>query len=334
LSDLITSADKAKQLLSTIPDVTNISATTQSNGNEFDLTIDRAKATALGLNTATVAQTLRAAINGTKATTIAQPTQDINVVVKLNLNTAFTSPADTAQTTIDSVKNLTIVGTNGPVLLGSVLASNLGLSNADISHKNKKRIETVSAYNDDKITSGQAISEFQKNFTGTDVPAGVEVSYGGENQDINTSFSQMFIALIAGFVLMFMILIVAFNSFRYTSYLLMIVPLSLIGVLDGLALTGQPLSFPSLLGFIALGGVIINHAIILMDSMIRHLHEEPNKPIIDIVVDSAAMRIRPIFLTTVTTVIGMIPLAASNPMWAPLAFSIMFGLSFAIVLTL
>jgi multidrug efflux pump subunit AcrB len=131
-----------------------------------------------------------------------------------------------------------------------------------------------------------------------------------------------------------MILIIAFNSFRYTLYLLMIVPLSLIGVLDGLALTGQPLSFPSILGFIALGGVIINHAIILMDSMIKLRAAHPEKPITDVVVESAAMRLRPIFLTTVTTVFGMIPLAGASGMWGPLAFTIMFGLSFAIVLTL
>lgn len=334
LNDLITAADSGKQLLSTIPHVINISASTESNGDEFDLTIDRAKAAAFGLNTTLVAQTLRAAINGTKATTINEPDQDIDVVVKLNLNPNFTDPSETSQTTLDSIENISIESPTGPVLLGSVLNSSLGLSNALISHLNKTRIETVSGYNDDKTTSSAVTAAFQKRIGELNLPAGVTVSYGGETQDINTSFTQMFIALAAGLVLMFMILIIAFNSFRFTSYLLMIVPLSLIGVLDGLALTGQPLSFPSLLGFIALGGVIINHAIILMDSMIRHLAEEPDKPIIDIVVDSAAMRLRPIFLTTVTTVIGMIPLAASNPTWAPLAFSIMFGLSFAIILTL
>ncbi len=133
---------------------------------------------------------------------------------------------------------------------------------------------------------------------------------------------------------MFMILIIAFNSFRYTFYLIMIVPLSLIGVLDGLALTGQPISFSSLLGIIALGGIIINHAIILMDSMLKHLRAEPDGNLIDAVIDSAATRLRPIVLTTITTVIGMIPLSLTNAMWGPLAFSIMFGLLFAIVLTL
>ena len=334
LNALISTTDRAKQLLSTIPHVTNITTSTQSNGTEFALTIDRAKAAAYGLNAQVVAQTLRAAVNGMKATSITQPGQNIDVVVRTNLNAAYTDPSNTNQATIDNVKNLSIQGPNGPVLLGSILTSSLDQSNANIAHKNKLRIETVSAYPDSKTTAGAVVKAFQKRASELNLPDGVAVSYGGENQDINTSFGEMFVALIAGLALMFMILVLAFNSFRYTGYLLMIVPLSLIGVLDGLALTGQPLSFPSMLGFIALGGVIINHAIILMDSMIHHLHSEPNKPAIDVVIDSAATRLRPIFLTTVTTVIGMIPLAESGGMWGPLAFTVMFGLTFAIVLTL
>ena len=334
LNDLIAAADNAKQLLATVPHVTNIISSTQNNGTEFDLTIDRAKASSLGLSTQAVAQTLRASINGVKATTITQPSQNIDVVVKLNLNTAFTDNSDTAHANIDSVKNLTVAGPGGPVILGSVLTDSLAPSNAAIAHKDKTRITTVSAYPDNKTTAGTVVTAFQKRVGELKLPPGVDVSYGGENENVNKSFTDMFIALIAGLVLMFMILIVCFNSFRYTFYLLGIVPLSLIGVLDGLALTGQPISFPSMLGFIALGGVIINHAIILMDSMIHHLREEPNKPLIDVVVDSAAVRLRPIVLTTVATVIGMVPLAGSAPIWAPLALSVMFGLIFAIVLTL
>jgi multidrug efflux pump subunit AcrB len=162
----------------------------------------------------------------------------------------------------------------------------------------------------------------------------VRIAYGGETEDINQSFTDMFISLIAGLLFMFMILIIAFNSFRHTWHLLIIVPLSLIGVLDGLALTGQPVSFSSLLGVIALGGVIINHAIILMDSMIHHEAEDRGKPLIDVVVDAAGTRLRPIILTTIATVIGMVPLSFTNATWGPLAYSIMFGLAFAIVLTL
>jgi multidrug efflux pump subunit AcrB len=133
---------------------------------------------------------------------------------------------------------------------------------------------------------------------------------------------------------MFVILVLAFDSFRYTAFLLLAVPLSLIGVLTGLTLMGQPLSFPSLLGVIALAGVIINHAIILMDSIIVRLNAGGGRTLREIVVESATSRLRPIFLTTITTVIGMLPLTAASPLWGPLAWAILFGLSFAMILTL
>lgn len=334
LDDLITAAQKGTQLLSSIPNVTNVTDTTKNNGTQFDLTVDRGKATALGLSTASIAQTLRAAVQGTKATSITQPKNDIDVVVKLNLNSDYIDSSDTTRTTIDAIKNLSVQGTNGPVLLGSVLQTNLGVSNAAINHKDKNRLETVSAYPGDQTTTAEVVSEFKKRVGELNLPEGVTVNYGGETEDVNQSFTEMFVALIAGLVLMFMILIISFNSIRYTWYLLVIVPLSLIGVLDGLAITGQPVSFTSLLGVIALGGVIINHAIILMDSMIHHLEADKGKALIDIVVDSSATRLRPIVLTTITTVVGMIPLAMSNATWGPLAFSVMFGLTFAICLTL
>lgn len=334
LNALIEAANKGKQLLATFPHVTNITSSTQNNGTEFDLTINRAKAAALGVNPSEIAQTLRAAVNGAKATTITTPSQNIDVVVKLNLNPNYTTPDQTTQTTIDSVQNLVVQGSKGPVLLGSVLTSTLGQSNATISHKDKMRIETVSAYPDSRTTATAVTAEFQKHLSELNLSAGVSVSYGGETQSVNQSFSNMLIALVAGLVLMFMILIIAFNSFRYTFSLLVIVPLSLIGVIDGLALTGQPVSFSSLLGIIALGGVIINHAIILMDSMIHRMKNEASRPTIDVVVDAAATRLRPIILTTVATIIGMVPLSFTNATWGPLAYSIMFGLAFAIVLTL
>jgi len=144
----------------------------------------------------------------------------------------------------------------------------------------------------------------------------------------------MGLAFVAGLVLMLAILVLLFNSFRYSLYLLSAVPLSLIGVFVGLALTGQALSFTSLLGVIALAGVIINHAIILMDSMIHQLNLHKDSELIDVVADSAVSRFRPILLTTITTVVGMVPLSRISDFWSPLAFSIMFGLTFAMVLTL
>ena len=144
----------------------------------------------------------------------------------------------------------------------------------------------------------------------------------------------MGMSFLSGLFLMFAILVLEFNSFRYAIWLILMVILSLIGVFGGLALTGQPISFSSLLGVIALAGVIINHAIILMDSMSRIERTNTTLSRKDVVVEAAASRLRPIVLTTITTVVGMIPLTTVSALWGPLAFSIMFGLSFSMILTL
>jgi multidrug efflux pump subunit AcrB len=133
---------------------------------------------------------------------------------------------------------------------------------------------------------------------------------------------------------MLSILVLEFNSFRQSFYLLSIIPLSLVGIFGGLALVGQPLSLPSMLGVIALAGVIINHAIILMDSIARIHREHPELSLEGVVVEASTTRLRPILLTTVVTVIGMLPLAFASPFWGPLAFAIMFGLAFSLFLTL
>jgi multidrug efflux pump subunit AcrB len=115
---------------------------------------------------------------------------------------------------------------------------------------------------------------------------------------------------------------------------LLIIPLSLIGVFAGLLITGSPLSFTAMLGVIALAGVIINHAIILMDSISRIGREHKGQTLNETVVQAASIRLRPILLTTITTVIGMIPLSLVSSSWGPLAFTIMFGLAFSLLLTL
>jgi len=334
LDDLVAAADASSEYLATIPGASNITTTTKNNGTQFDLSIDRAKATALGLTAEQVAEDLRTAINGTIATTIEEPLQNINVVVKLALNPNYTDPSNTAETTLDSIDNISIQTPSGPVLLGSILTSSLDSSNASIAHLNEQRIETVSAYPLGNATVTGIVAQFQKGLSSLNLLSDVTVSYGGDSQSINQSFSQLFLCLLVGLLMMFMVLILAFNSVHNTLQLIMIIPLSLIGVLTGLTITQQTLSFPVFLGFIALGGVIVNHAIILTDSLVNKAIAEPHKPILDVTLEAAATRLRPIFLTTVTTVIGMVPLEIAGGTFAPLAFTVMFGLSFAILLTL
>jgi len=334
LGELTTTTDAAAHTLSEIPGVVNINTSTKNSSSEFVVVLDGAKAAELGVSPAAVADTLRTALYSTKATTIRSGKNDIEVRTKLDLNPNYADPSETTHTTIESVRSLSIPGSKGGVPLSSIATIEYTAAQSSIAHESGERISTVTA---DVATGANAIeatNSFQKRFAQNPLPSGITMKLGGASEDVGKSFLELFVALIAGAALMLSILILEFNSFRHSFYLLAIIPLSLIGVFAGLALVGQPLSLTSMLGVIALAGVIINHAIILMDSIARLHDEHPELSLLEVVVEAASTRLRPIVLTTVVTVIGMIPLVFASAFWAPLAFAIMAGLAFSLLLTL
>jgi HAE1 family hydrophobic/amphiphilic exporter-1 len=330
---LATTVEAGAQVLAKIPGTTNVTTSTKDDSAQFDVTLNTAEAANLGVSPAIVASTLRSALYGTQATTLRSGTNNIDVYVKLALNPNYTDPSQTTNTTIDSIRALTVPGANGPVPLSSIATVSIDSAQTKINHENGVRIVTLSS---DLTSSGNATvvtNAFVKKFTPM-VPSGVKLIVEGTSQDIANSFRDMIIAFFAGVALMLAILVLEFNSFRQSFYLLAIIPLSLIGVFAGLLLTGSALSFTAMLGVVALAGVIINHAIILMDSISRIGREEGGRSLNQVVVEAATIRLRPILLTTITTVIGMIPLSLVSPSWGPLAFTIMFGLAFSMLLTL
>lgn len=338
LEELSLLTDQSEKILKSIPGTVDVETSLRDNGTQFEILIDKAKASQYGLTAAQVAQILRVAVSGVNATTIKKQGTDIDILVKVDLNTRFVNPEDTAKTTLDTIKQLTIASPSGNVLLGSMITTRVTESLSVISHEDQKRKASVTSKLQGKVTALEVVSAFKKQASTLQIPKDIEIDYGGENEDVQKTFKEMFFALIAGMAGMLAILVLEFNSFRYASYLLFTIPLSLIGVLGGLTITGQTLSFSSMLGLIALAGVIINHAIILLDSILHRLdlEKEGEKPasLATVIIESSAIRLRPIVLTTVTTVVGMIPLAGVSALWGPLAFSIMFGLLFAMVLTL
>lgn len=339
LSDAV---NKSETILQSIKGTQDVTTSLRDDGAQFEIMIDRAKAAQVGLSSVSVAQLLRTAVSGVAATTIKKAGTDIDIIVKTDLNSDFVNPEDTIKTTLDSIKGLPIATPTGTVLLGSLITTKIAESRAVINHEDEKRVATVTSKMTPDGNAVEITNEFQKHEKELNLPSSVVVKYGGDNEEINKTFAEMGLALLAGMAGMLGILVLEFNSFRYSFYLLFTIPLSLIGVLGGLTLTGQALSFSSMLGLIALAGVIINHAIILLDSVLHRLDKEQEeleaghstRNLRDIIVDASAIRLRPIFLTTVTTVVGMIPLAGVSALWGPLAFAIMFGLAFAMVLTL
>ncbi len=327
--------EAARAALEETEGATAVDSSNKFDGTQYVLSIDRAKLAALGLSPAAVASTLRTAVSGATATKLTGGEKDVDIVVSLNLNPNYTDPHDASRTTIDSLRQVPLVTAGGNViLLGSVVKESVSQSDAAIAHEGRQRVATLSSDVLPGYTPAEVLASFHEQFPSDNLPSGIVEKIGGENEETNKSFAEMGYALIAGVALMFIILVLAFDSFRFSGFLLSIVPLSLIGVFGGLALTLQPLSFPSMMGLIALAGVIINHAIILMDAIIKRFEAGAGRPFIDIVVESATTRLRPIVLTTLTTVIGMVPLTFAGGLFGPLALAILFGLTFAMILTL
>lgn len=337
LTTLTRLANEAAEIFKSIPGTVNVETSTNNNSTEFVMELDRAKTTALGLDPLTVSQIARAAVFGTKATALTTIDEDIDVVVKLNVNNSDTVTSDTSNvTTINALEQILIPTQTGSVPLASLVQTSLRESSSVISHEGGDRVVMVTADVSPTANAREVQAEVSERIESElTIPDGIILSTGGgETDESNQAFLEMFVALIVGVALMVGVLVLQFNSYLHMRYVLSILPYSLIGILGGLAITGNSLSFPSLMGFIALSGIVVNNAILLIDMMNKMRKRNPEKDIHEVVLDAASNRLRPILLTTITTVIGMIPLTYAGDLWAPLAYAVMFGLVFSVVITL
>ncbi|QSH39558.1 efflux RND transporter permease subunit [Candidatus Kaiserbacteria bacterium] len=336
LTDLEEAATVVERVLEEISGTTDITSSTKNNTNEFVFSINRAEAIAQGVSIGTIATTLRAALYGEEATEIKQLGDDIDVITRLALDTQDGADAfATNATTIDTLAQIEVATPTGVVPLSSFVTVSIQPSRSAIRHDDGERIATVSSRLTEEGNAVKISAEFEEKIEEYVLPESVSISVGGESEDVDQSFKDMFVALIIGMVSMFAILVLQFNSFRYAVYVLAIVPLSLIGVFGGLMITGSPLSFPSIMGFIALSGIVVNNSIILVDTInTQRRRFGDTKSVNEIIVDATTSRLRPVLLTALTTVIGVVPLLFAAAIWVPLAYALMFGLAFATIITL
>ncbi|PCI30079.1 hypothetical protein COB55_00790 [Candidatus Wolfebacteria bacterium] len=327
-------AEGAEKILKDIDGTTDVDTSSKNDSIDIILTIDRTKTIEVGLSPQIVAQTLRSAVAGSVATTVRKDGKDVDIVVALNLNKDYRNPHEHAHVTIDSLRQMTIEGPKGSVLIGSLITATPQKGAGVISHKDRKRTTSVESELLDGFSAREINKEFTARLDELNIGNSVTLDIGGESEDLDQSFRDMFVALIFGSVLMLSILILQFNSFRYAFFIIIIVPFSLIGILVGLAISGKALSFPSIMGFITLSGIVVNNSIILIDAINHRRRAHPEIEIREHVIEGTVSRLRPILLTTVTTVIGIFPLVFASDLWGPLAYAVMFGLSFAVILTL
>lgn len=335
LGDLARISLEASRLLASIPGTASVRNSEEDAPTKFVFSVDRAAAAERGVSALDIAQILRTSIVGATAATIEREGEATDIVVKVALNPTYTSLEDTDHTTIDALKELTINTARGPIPLGAFLKSSVGASRESIAHENRARIATVSS----ELREGANARTVSAAFATTAekelvLPEGVSLKIGGENEDVDQSFKDMFRALLLALVLILIVLIVEFRSYLHSLFILLAVPLTLTGVLLGLAIMRQAISFPSMLGFVALAGIVVNHIIVLVDIFNRLRVERPEMPLHAVVVEGSVMRLRPVLLTTLTTAIGVVPLMFVSDLWRPIATAILFGLLYAVFITL
>lgn len=224
-------------------------------------------------------------------------------------------------------------GTSPPVPLDQLATRSVAWRPAAISRHDGSRMVTVSAQLTGDATFSDVLGEFDPRMATLALPDGIRWEYGGEAEGSGEANSSMLKALPLGLILLLFFLLAEFNSYRRVGIVLATIPLAASGVVPGLLLGGQPFGFMSMLGVIALVGIVVNNAIVLVDRIDRQRADGDDLD--DALVHAVTLRARPILLTTATTVAGLIPLALSaSPLWPPLAWAMISGLLASTALTL
>ncbi len=292
---------------------------------QVEVLIDDEAANLAGVTNADVADTTDSFLSGKRLTTYREGDRQIDVLFRVR----------TEQRTLDRLDGLYVDGRSGKLPLDAVAHTVAGWQPSIIRRLNNERVIRVGCQVDEGYLANDVASAVRPGLdTVLDaLPPGYRLEQGGELEKTVESQEKIGSAFLISFFLILLVLISQYNSIVKPLIVLLAVPLALIGALLGLFLTGWAMGFMPLLGIVSLAGVVINNAIILIDFI--ETRAAAGMGLRDAVAAAGAERMRPILLTTFTTVGGLLPLALlAGPMWAGMAWAMIFGLLLSTALTL
>lgn len=314
-----------KPILLSINGVINPDISLKESPADYTFYLDHSKMELYSLNAAYVGSVLRMAISGTEVTTILKDNKEISVIARFDREKI---------PNLEAIQNLQIINLKKqPVFLKDVARIELKPAVNQISRIDQKRTVLLSA--DIKADSNATLilKEFQDKVAKEyKMPDGYQLIYGGQNETNAESVESILRAMVIAMLLIVSTLIIQFNSFKKSVIVLVTIPLALIGVFFGLALTGINLSFPGLIGIVALFGIVVKNAIILVDKI--NLNLKSGIAFKDAIIDAGKSRLEAIVITSICTIIGIIPITLSNETWMGLGGAIIFGLMLSSFLTL
>ncbi len=297
---------------------------------EIKLHIDEDKANEYGLTLQQIAFTARNAFEGAKATVFRDGDEEIDVVVKFS---------ESARTTFQDVEDLKLMGATGvPVPLRDVAQLSVAQGYSTIHRYKGERAITITANVDEEVVSGVSVNQRLRAYFDKISPRypGYTFESGGEFAEFRQVFRDIPIFFAFGIMLVYFILGTQFRSFLQPLIILMTVPFAFIGAMVGLITSGNPLSVASTYGLVALAGIVVNDSIVLVEFINRQRMAGSGKW--QAIINAGRTRLRPILLTSITTVSGLLPMAlgvgGKSAIWMPMASTIVWGLSVATLLTL
>ncbi|HMV41612.1 MAG TPA: efflux RND transporter permease subunit [Leptospiraceae bacterium] len=327
-------AQDFKDVMGQVEGVIDIGDDFNDGKDEIRLTIDEALAAQAGVSVQQIALAVNTAYQGTVATTIKRADEEVDVRVRFpeNFRTSIRS--------LDKIFVNNNMGNLIPISRMTKYEKVPGL--ASINHLDGKRLLTATANLDEtKTTSMKANQEIKKLADAAkimDKYPGYRIRYGGENKDTEESLASLGRSFMIAFFIIFIILVSLFRSFVQPLIVASAIPFSFIGVIIAFVTHGQYFSFLSFIGIVGLSGIVVNDSIVLVDFANQLRSQRPDMSSYDILLETGCVRLRPVILTTVTTVLGILPTAygigGSDPFLMPMALAIGWGLAFATFLTL
>ncbi|OBQ56280.1 efflux RND transporter permease subunit [Halodesulfovibrio spirochaetisodalis] len=340
MRELGTIVEKIRGVMRDIDGPVDIKDDFVSGKPEVQIRVDKERAALLGLDTYTIAYTIKAAINGVKVGVYREGKDEYDILTKLPEN---------ERKSIESLRRITVSGPDGkPVPLTSVATVKLASGLGAINHKDQKRVVTVSSNVEGRLAN-DVIRDIDARLKEMSWPRGYSYTFTGEQEEQRKAQEFLTEAFIATIFLIFLVLVAQFNSMATPFIILTSVLLSLIGVFGGLLICGMPFGIIMTgVGVISLAGVVVNNAIVLIDyfEQLRAKGLQTREALIK----AGLTRFRPVLLTAITTILGLLPMAVgisfdfftltfitksdSTQWWSPMAVAVIFGLFVATMLTL
>jgi HAE1 family hydrophobic/amphiphilic exporter-1 len=320
-------ASRIESNLERLGGLTDIKSSWEEGSPEAHIIFNRDQLSRFNLRLEDVANILKSKVQGEVATEFREGDDEIDIRVWNEVMTR-NSIQDLASMTVARVNEV-------PIPLSQVATVHMGRGPNEIRRVNQKRAIVLSA-NLQGVSLGRVSEQIKKMLAETQLPGNVTATLGGQSEELQRSFQSLYLVAALAFFLVYFVMAAQFESLLQPFILMFTVPLALIGIAAILWLTGQTISVIVIMGFIILAGIVVNNGIILVD-YINNMRKQ-GMPLVDAMIEAGKVRIRPILMTTLTTLLGMIPMAFTtgegSEIRAPLAITLIGGLSVSTMLTM